>query len=318
MKHSDLFVLAIRQILLEKNESQVRFERSVNAKVKDIPQMEHYDGHIVPILTVTLPESVPADQRFADWTEDRIAEGIVLACEHRGYLYAELLTEHESREGMLVEWGKVLRGVYDSLRSAGDPDFDSWHSSFLAALDHGVPWPARVLRQRLLAAGFSEDFPCHTGVSHTVFEILELPGVLEPISSEFNEVWPCEDTVAFVDLSDNNVVVVIRDDDTDSGSSLTWRCRSLLDIHAEDEAVKRETLRRRLSVLLNESDEDHPVPVKIGVHEGEHDGDSVFGIFQVPGEGTIWFNLDGFSKSVDYDEMPLSVIEEAIRQAERA
>lgn len=317
MKHSDLFILAIRQILLEKNESQVRFERSIDAKVKDIPQMRHYDGHIVPILAVTLPEGIPADQRLADWTEDRIAEGIVLACEHRGYFYAELLTEHEPRGGKFVEWEKVLRGVYDSLRSAGDPDFDSWHSSFLEALNHGVPWPARVLRQRLLSAGFSEDFPCHTGVSHTVFQILELPGVLEPIGSEFNEVWPCEDTVAFVALSDNHVIVV-RGDDCGNGSSLTWRCRNFLDIHAEDEEVKRETLRRRLSVLLDGSDEDHPVPVAFDIREGEHDGDSVCGVFQIPGDGTIWFNLDGFDESVDYDEMPLIIIEEAIRQAERA
>lgn len=317
MNNLNIHILAVRQVLLEKNQTQIRFERSVNPKVMDIPQMCHYDGHIVPIITVTLPESVPADERLSDWTDDRIAEGIVLACEHRGYLYYDLFTGNESQDGTCVEWEEVLRGVYDSLRASGDPDFDRWHFSFLEALEHGVPWPARVLRQRLLAAGFSEVFPCHTGVSHTATELVETPGWIEPIEHEFNEVWPCEDTVAIVDLSDHHIIVV-RDDDCGDGSSLSWRCRGLLDIHAEDEPVRRETLRRHLSVLLNGSDEDNPFPVAFDIREGEHGGDSVRGVFQIPGDGTIWFNLDGFDESVDYDEMPLSVVEKAIESLEKS
>lgn len=72
-----------------------------------------------------------------------------------------------------------------------------------------------------------------------------------------------------------------------------------------------EQIRYRMSAVLSETDEEHPLSCNItigassceglGYHENELP--VVFGAFQQPVEGIIWFNIFGLSEPVEFDDL---------------
>jgi hypothetical protein len=69
--------------------------------------------------------------------------------------------------------------------------------------------------------------------------------------------------------------------------------------HFDRDDFQREPLRRRISSLLDGTDESHPLRCSVTIGEDEACGLSslelpeVVSAFQVPGEGTIWFHIYG-------------------------
>lgn len=309
------FIRAIRQIMHEKDTTQVVFEPVCYPNPENIPNMLHYDGNFAPVSTVTLPESIPADQREEDWTEERIARGLVLCCEDNGLIHTELITGEDSSAG--AQWDYLLCCLYDELIAPEDPDWAEWLEEFEAALTAGVPAEARALRARLLRLGHSKDNPCDTGISHTIRCKVFTPQWQETNDYEFLSVYPDGDTVVITDLSDGHEVEVRNDFDEKTLSGETFDCREMLSIHTEDEDLVRERLRRRVSALLCDSDEQNPVavypsqelPENLLAEHPELAGSFVNGAFQVPGDGTIWLTFYCAEEPVDFDEIPISLLE---------
>lgn len=76
----------------------------------------------------------------------------------------------------------------------------------------------------------------------------------------------------------------------------------------------REKLRRRLSAILMDTDEQHPLECNILIGESEAQGLSslelplVTSVFQQPSEGIIWFNIYGCKDPIEFDDMNLEDI----------
>lgn len=73
-------------------------------------------------------------------------------------------------------------------------------------------------------------------------------------------------------------------------------CESLFD----EEDIIREDLRHKISAILMDTDEDHQKACDIIIGENDACGLSslelprVTSCYQMPGEGTIWFHIDGY------------------------
>lgn len=78
--------------------------------------------------------------------------------------------------------------------------------------------------------------------------------------------------------------------------------------------MKREDLRHKLSAILMDTDEQHPLECNILIGESEAQGLSslelplVTSIFQQPSEGIIWFNIYGCKNPIEFDNMNLEDI----------
>lgn len=84
----------------------------------------------------------------------------------------------------------------------------------------------------------------------------------------------------------------------------------------------REKLRRRLSAILMDTDEQHPMECNVLIGESEAQGLSslelpvVVSVFQQPSEGIIWFNIYGCKDSIEFDDMNLEDIVKVINYFE--
>ena len=76
----------------------------------------------------------------------------------------------------------------------------------------------------------------------------------------------------------------------------------------------KEKLRRRLSTILMDTDEQHPLEYNVLIGESEAQGLSslelpiVVSVFQQPSEGIIWFNIEGCKDPIEFDDMNLEDI----------
>ena len=99
-----------------------------------------------------------------------------------------------------------------------------------------------------------------------------------------------------------------------------------------EEDIEREEIRHKISLLLNDTDEEHPLSCDIIVGEYEAQGLSslelpnIVKAFEMPGDGTIWFYENGakelnengeledhWSNFDDYDIHDLRVILEELQ-----
>lgn len=73
--------------------------------------------------------------------------------------------------------------------------------------------------------------------------------------------------------------------------------------------MTREQLRHRLSAILMDTDEQHPIKCNITIGEEEAMGISslelptVTSTFQLPSEGIIYFNIEGLKEPVEFDDI---------------
>jgi len=76
----------------------------------------------------------------------------------------------------------------------------------------------------------------------------------------------------------------------------------------------REELRRKLSAILMDTDEQHPMECNVLIGESEAQGLSslelpvVISAFQQPSEGIIWFNIEYCKDPIEFDDMNLEDI----------
>lgn len=80
----------------------------------------------------------------------------------------------------------------------------------------------------------------------------------------------------------------------------------------DDDDIVREGLRHAISPILNGTTEENPMPLNAVIGEGEAQGLSglelpvVVSAFEVEGEGTIWFNIDGCAEPMNFDDLDTS------------
>ena len=72
--------------------------------------------------------------------------------------------------------------------------------------------------------------------------------------------------------------------------------------------MTKEQIRHRLSAVLMDTDEQHPMPCNI-ILDSEAMGlctsqmPNVVGAFQIPTEGIIYFNIEGYAEPVEFDDL---------------
>ena len=73
--------------------------------------------------------------------------------------------------------------------------------------------------------------------------------------------------------------------------------------------MRRETLRHKLSAILMDTCEEKPIHCNIVIGEEQAMGLSslqmptVISAFQLPSEGIIYFNIEGFHEPVEFDDL---------------
>lgn len=73
--------------------------------------------------------------------------------------------------------------------------------------------------------------------------------------------------------------------------------------------MTREQLRHRLSAILMDTDEQHPIECNITIGEEEAMGISslklptITSAFQLPSEGIIYFNIEGLKEPIEFDDI---------------
>lgn len=78
--------------------------------------------------------------------------------------------------------------------------------------------------------------------------------------------------------------------------------------------MKREYLRHKLSAILMDTDEQHPMECNVLIGESEAQGLSslelpvVISAFQQSSEGIIWFNIEGCKDPIEFDDTNLEDI----------
>jgi len=87
---------------------------------------------------------------------------------------------------------------------------------------------------------------------------------------------------------------------------------------AEEEGF--ESLRHKVSALLMDTDEDHPIPIEMPLYEDDPETIGLSSldlpwtesVFQVPGDGTIWLNMDYYDgvnmdkkAEINFDDLSL-------------
>lgn len=83
--------------------------------------------------------------------------------------------------------------------------------------------------------------------------------------------------------------------------------------------MRREDLRHELSALLIDTNEQNPMPCDISIGEEEAQGLSslqllkVTSIFQQPGEGIIWFNIEGMEEPIEFDDISITDLETVLK-----
>lgn len=224
-----VYALAIRQILLQKAVCQVVLEKEDFGQDADIPMMMHYDGNWVPVEIVTVPESVPEDQRNDDWFPWKMNKSICLSCEDNGYLYADLFDGSNDE----ADFGKIFEAVYRKLADRdNDPKSVDWLKDFNNALGNGVPQYARALRARLLRQGYTKENPFRPAKGITLTMVIDIPGWAEPVEYTVACLWPSEDTVAF---SENDETILVR-----NTPAKTWLDNGILEIKENEESILKE------------------------------------------------------------------------------
>lgn len=74
--------------------------------------------------------------------------------------------------------------------------------------------------------------------------------------------------------------------------------------------MNRETIRKKLSVILIDTSEENQLKCNIQIGEKEAVGIStlelptIISIFQQPEEGIIWFEIEGYENYLEFDEIP--------------
>ena len=82
-----------------------------------------------------------------------------------------------------------------------------------------------------------------------------------------------------------------------------------------EELYRTEGLRHKISALLNGTSEEHPHECEITIGESDACGLSslelptVIACFEMEGDGTIWFMIDGVGDWTDFDDMELEDLE---------
>ena len=92
-----------------------------------------------------------------------------------------------------------------------------------------------------------------------------------------------------------------------------WYGRNFHCLHCggvfDGDDIVREGLRHTISPILNGTSEDNPMPLNAVIGEGEAQGLSglelpeVVSAFEIEGEGTIWFNIDGCAEPMNFDDL---------------
>ena len=73
--------------------------------------------------------------------------------------------------------------------------------------------------------------------------------------------------------------------------------------------MRRETLRHKLSAILMDTCEEKPIHCNIIIGEEQAMGLSslqmptIISAFQLPSEGIIYFNIEGFHEPVEFDDL---------------
>lgn len=73
--------------------------------------------------------------------------------------------------------------------------------------------------------------------------------------------------------------------------------------------MTREQLRHKLSAILMDTDEQHPIECNITIGEEEAMGISslelptIISAFQLPSEGIIYFNIEGLKEPIEFDDI---------------
>lgn len=244
-----IYVLAIRQILLQKAVGQVVLEQGGSSEDAGVPRMMHYDGSWLPVEAVTIPEAVPEEQRNDDWSRRLMKESVCLSCEHDGYLYADLFDGSKDE----ADFEGIFKAVYGRLADKDtDPETDDWLENFGNAIENGVPQFARALRGRLLENGFTEGNPFRPEKEVTLKEIIDIPYecTTRITRRTTNRLWPCENTVAFRDGNSGRAMLVRNYVNNQSGVSLTWLDDGILEIKSLDDgpagawALPQDDIRR--------------------------------------------------------------------------
>ena len=84
--------------------------------------------------------------------------------------------------------------------------------------------------------------------------------------------------------------------------------------------MKREQIRRKLSALLMDTDEQHPMECYYVVGDAYSCGLStllmptIISMFQEPSEGIIWFQFEGEQEPREFDDMIRSDLNELLEQ----
>ena len=84
-------------------------------------------------------------------------------------------------------------------------------------------------------------------------------------------------------------------------------------IGKQSEDYVRECLRHRISLMLMDTDEEHPM--KVETHIGEDDACGLSTLlllyvekaFQIPSEGIIYFIIQGISEPIEFDDEMFSL-----------
>ena len=92
----------------------------------------------------------------------------------------------------------------------------------------------------------------------------------------------------------------------------------ILELNVEEEGF--ESLRHKVSALLMDTDEDHPIPIEMPLYEDDPESIGLSSldlpwtesVFQVPGDGTIWLNMDYYDgvnmdkkAEINFDDLSL-------------
>ena len=91
-------------------------------------------------------------------------------------------------------------------------------------------------------------------------------------------------------------------------------------MNMEIRKMKREQIRRKLSALLMDTDEQHPMECDYVVGDAYSCGLStllmptIVSMFQEPSEGIIWFQFEGEQEPREFDNMIRSDLNELLEQ----
>ena len=84
--------------------------------------------------------------------------------------------------------------------------------------------------------------------------------------------------------------------------------------------MRRETLRKKISALLMDTSEEHTMECFIQIGADEAQGLSTLELptirsaYQIPGDGVIYFEIEGYLEPVEFDELTKADLEEVYKK----